>query len=70
MYATGVSMGLMISLVGIGTVIMQGAINIFGTDIIVAHTTARKISEIFMLLYQFSVRLQQPFQARTTVQAG
>lgn len=49
MYATGVSMGLMISLVGIGTVIMQGAINIFGTDIIVAHTTARKISEIFML---------------------
>lgn len=49
MYATGVSMGLMISLVGIGTVIMQGAINIFGTDIIVAHTTARKISEIYML---------------------
>lgn len=49
MYSSGVSMGLMISLVGIGTVVMQGAINIFGTDIIVAHTTARKISEIYFL---------------------
>lgn len=49
MYASGISMGLMISLVGIGTVIMQGAINIFGTDIIVSHTASRKISEMFML---------------------
>lgn len=49
MYASGLSMGLMISLVGIGTVIMQGAINIFGTDIIVSHTASRKISEMFML---------------------
>lgn len=45
----GVSMGLMISLVGIGTLVMQGAINGFGTDIIVAHTTARKISDIYFL---------------------
>lgn len=49
MYATGLSMGLMISLVGIGTVIIQGAINIFGTDIIVSHTASRKISDMFML---------------------
>ena len=49
MYATGVSMGLMISLVGIGTVVMQGSINNFGTQIIVAHTTARKITDIFFL---------------------
>ncbi len=49
MYATGVSMGLMISLVGIGTVLIQGAINNFGTKIIVAHTTARKISDMYML---------------------
>lgn len=49
MYAAGASMGLMISLVGIGTVVIQGAINNFGTQIIVAHTTARKISEMFML---------------------
>ena len=49
MYASGVSMGLMISLVGIGTVVMQGAINGFGTKIVIAHTTARKISEIYFL---------------------
>ena len=49
MYSTGVSMGLMISLVGIGTVLIQGAINNFGTQIIVAHSTARKISDMFML---------------------
>ncbi|MDE6148914.1 MAG: MATE family efflux transporter [Ruminococcus sp.] len=49
MYATGLSMGLMISLVGIGTVIMQGTINIFGTDIIVSHTASRKISDMFMM---------------------
>lgn len=49
MYATGLSMGLMISLVGIGTVIMQGAINTFGTDIIVSHTASRKISEMYMM---------------------
>ena len=48
-YASGVSMGLMISLVGIGSLIMQGAINSFSTDTIVAHTTARKISEIYFL---------------------
>lgn len=49
MYASGTSMGLMISLVGIGTLIMQGAINIFGEKTIVAHTAARKISEMYML---------------------
>lgn len=49
MYSTGFSMGLMISLVGIGTVVMQGAINNFGTKIIVSHTISRKISEIYFL---------------------
>lgn len=49
MYATGLSMGLMISLVGIGTVIIQGTINMFGTDIIVSHTASRKISDMFMM---------------------
>lgn len=47
--STGVSMGLMSSLVCLGTVILQGAINIFGTNIIVAHGAARKITGIFML---------------------
>ena len=32
-----------------GTVVMQGAINGFGTKIVIAHTTARKISEIYFL---------------------
>ena len=49
MYLSGVSMGLMISLVGIGTVVMQGAINGFGTKIVIAHTTARKITDIYFM---------------------
>lgn len=47
--STGLSMGMMQSLVALGTVALQGAINILGTNIIVAHTGARKITEIFML---------------------
>lgn len=46
---TGVSMGLMSSLVCLGTVILQGAINKFGTTIIIAHGAARKVTNIFML---------------------
>jgi putative MATE family efflux protein len=49
MYVQGASMGLMISIVGIGTLIMQGAVNSFGETTIVAHTTARKLTEIYML---------------------
>ncbi len=46
---TGVSMGLMSSLVCLGTVVLQGAINKFGTTIIIAHGAARKVTNIFML---------------------
>lgn len=49
MYSTGLSMGLMGCLVNIGSVALQSAINGFGDATIVAHTAARKISEIFML---------------------
>ncbi len=49
MYSTGLSMGLMGCLVNIGSVALQSAINTFGDTTIVAHTAARKISEIFML---------------------
>lgn len=45
----GVSMGLMNSLVCLGSVILQGAINRFGTATIIAHGAARKITNIFML---------------------
>ena len=47
----GLSMGLMRSLVNLGTVALQTSINTLGTDIIVAHTAARKISELFMLIF-------------------
>lgn len=47
----GLSMGFMSSLVNFGTVALQTSINTLGTDIIVAHTAARKISELFMLIF-------------------
>ena len=49
MYSTGLSMGFMLSLVNIGSVVLQGAINTFGTNTIVAHTAARKLTEMFMM---------------------
>lgn len=46
---TGLSMGLMSSLVCMGTVVLQGAINDLGPTIILAHGAARKVTNIFML---------------------
>ena len=46
---TGVSMGLMISLVNLGTLVLQSAINSFGPYVIVAHTAARKATSVYML---------------------
>ena len=51
MLASGLSMGFMSSLVNIGTVTLQTSINKLGRDIIIAHTAARKISEIFMIMF-------------------
>ncbi|MDO5402321.1 MAG: MATE family efflux transporter [Eubacteriales bacterium] len=51
MMATGCSMGFMSCLVSIGTVVLQGAINSFGQEIIVAHSTARRITELFMMMF-------------------
>lgn len=45
----GMAMAFMLCFVSIGTLILQGAINKFGTGIITAHTIARKLSEIFMM---------------------
>lgn len=47
--STGISMGFMISFINLGSLALQTAINTFGTNIIVAHTAARKITSIFML---------------------
>lgn len=49
MYQSGLSMGLMSSLVNFGTVVLQTGINQLGTSIIVAHTAARKVFEIWGL---------------------
>lgn len=49
MYSTGLSMGFMLSLVNLGSVVLQSAINTFGANIIVAHTAARKLTEVFMM---------------------
>ncbi|MDO5558665.1 MAG: MATE family efflux transporter [Oscillospiraceae bacterium] len=46
---TGLSMGMMMSLVSIGTVVMQKSVNSFGTQIVISHTAARKISHIYMM---------------------
>lgn len=47
--STGISMGFMVSFVYLGTLALQTSINTFGTQIIVAHTAARKATSIFML---------------------
>lgn len=49
MYKSGLSMGLMSCLVSIGTIMLQSAINTFGTTVIVAHTAARKVFEVMSL---------------------
>ena len=49
MYKSGLSMGLMSCLVGIGTILLQSAINTLGTTVIVAHTAARKVLELVSL---------------------
>lgn len=49
LYSSGFSMALMMSLVFFGTLALQCTINTFGTDIIVAHTAARKVTEFNFL---------------------
>lgn len=45
----GISMGFMLSIVSIGTVILQTSINGFGYMIIAGHTIARKLNSFFMI---------------------
>lgn len=45
----GISMGLMLAVVSVGSVALQGAVNSLGSEIIAAHTAARKIDEILTL---------------------
>lgn len=46
---TGMSMGFMISFVTLGSLALQTGINTLGTNIIVAHTGARKVTMIFLI---------------------
>jgi Na+-driven multidrug efflux pump len=45
----GLSMGFMLSFVLLGSFALQTAINLLGSDIIVAHTAARKVTMIFLI---------------------
>lgn len=49
MLQSGISMGLMSSLVAFGTLALQTAINTLGTNTIVAHAAARKLTNLYML---------------------
>lgn len=48
---SGFSMSFMISFVHIGTVALQTSINTFGSNIIIAHTAARKVTSMFMMSF-------------------
>ncbi len=49
LFSAGISFALMFSVVNVGTIVLQGAINGLGDDIIAAHTVARKISSLCMM---------------------
>lgn len=50
MIAQGLSMGLMMSIVSMGTVILSGAINKLGKDIIASYISARKIMSLGLII--------------------
>lgn len=49
LFTSGIAFALMYSIVSMGTMILQRAINSLGEAIIAAHTTARKISSLCMM---------------------
>lgn len=51
LFANGISMALMFSIVSIGSIALQSAINSLGAITIAAHTAARKIGEMFMMFF-------------------
>lgn len=48
MLSTGMAMAMMNSIFSVGSIIMQGAINALGENIIAAHLASRKAAEMFM----------------------
>lgn len=51
LFTNGISMALMFSIVSIGSIALQSAINSLGAITIAAHTAARKIGEMFMMFF-------------------
>ena len=49
LFTAGLSMGLMGCIVNVGTIVLQGSINDLGTDIVAAHTAARRVFDILMV---------------------
>ncbi len=49
MLQTGLSMGLMLSVFSLGSIILQRGINQLGTTVITAHTASRRIYELLMM---------------------
>ncbi len=47
---SGISMGLMGCIVNIGTIFLQSAINDLGTEYVTAHTAARRVFDIMMIM--------------------
>ena len=50
LFTTGLSMGLMGCIVNIGTIILQGAINNLGPEIMAAHVAGRRVLDLLMIL--------------------
>ena len=56
--STGLSMGLMSCIVNIGTIVLQSAINSLGTEIVAAHTAARRVFDILTVtIYNVGVAI-------------
>ena len=49
MFSAGLSMGLMLSVFSLGSIVLQKGINRLGTQIITAHTASRRIYEMMMM---------------------
>lgn len=49
LFSSGFAMSMMYAVVNVGTVILQSGINGLGSNVIAAHVSARKISEIYMM---------------------
>ena len=58
LFTTGISMALMGCIVNVGTIVLQGAINGLGTDIVAAHTATRRVFDVMtVILYTVGIAM-------------